>query len=179
MDVTRLSVEDLRPEVLDEFDRSQQTRRVRFDDDGVFVERDDSFDDRWDRERKREIVSELVTCIEEGGVVVGARGDGGRLVGFANVLARRFGPSEEYVELPFLHVSAELRGHGLGRRLFTAAADGARLLGASKLYLAAHPAIATQAFYDSVGCVRARWIATDIYDKQPLDIQLEFGLEDD
>jgi predicted N-acetyltransferase YhbS len=40
------------------------------------------------------------------------------VLGFANVTATRFGSARQYVEMPHMHVSRELRGTGVGRRLF-------------------------------------------------------------
>lgn len=53
---------------------------------------------------------------------------------------------------------------------------GGFVVGAKKLYIAAHPAEETQKFYKSVGCLPAIEVNREIYDKEPLDIQLEFEL---
>ena len=88
-------------------------------------------------------------------VVLGAFADGA-LKGFASVESAPLGKAGDYRDLTCLHVSAELRGRGIGRELFTRAAQWARAHGGKKLYLSAHSAVETQAFYAAMGCVEAR-----------------------
>ena len=65
------------------------------------------------------------------------------------------GSRKQYADLTSIHVSADARGHGLGRRLFLLAEDTARQLGAEALYISAHSAVESQAFYKAMGCVEA------------------------
>jgi GNAT superfamily N-acetyltransferase len=96
----------------------------------------------------------LVHCLQNtlatGGVVLGAFADGA-LKGFASVESAPLGKAGDYRDLTCLHVSAELRGRGIGRELFTRAAQWARAHGGKKLYLSAHSAVETQAFYAADG----------------------------
>ena len=82
----------------------------------------------------------------------------------------------DYVELPYIHVSRELRGSGIGKRLFEICCKEAKLLGAKKLYIAAHPSVETQRFYKHRGCTLASEINTVIFNKEPLDLQMEYPL---
>lgn len=102
--------------------------------------------------------------------------DGGVLAGFAAVTNEPFGPAEEYLQLSELNVSQPLRGQGIGRELFRLACEQARTRGAQKLYLSAHSAEETQAFYRAMGCVEAAWYHPELVALEPCDCQMEFLL---
>ena len=142
----------------------------------------DRFEDDWDADRLVEIETYLRACLGRGGAVVvaleAAPGPGGvehrdAVVGFAAVEAERFGPGRAYVELTYLHVTRPRRGRGIGGRLFVAACSAAEKLGAERLYIGAHPAVETQAFYRAAGCVPARYTHPTVFEREPRDIQLE------
>lgn len=99
----------------------------------------DSFIDDWDHEKKLSVVHALRTGLQDGGIVIGVYQQM-ELIAFANVESNRFGTRKEYVEFPYIHVSKELRGSGIGKRLFQICCEKAKQLGAEKLYIAAHPA---------------------------------------
>lgn len=101
------------------------------------------------------------------------------LKGFVTVDAKALGPDNKYLDLRDLFVSADARGQGIGRELFRAAAQWARSKGACKLYLSAHSAIETQAFYKAMGCVDAKYISLRHVEKEPYDRQLEYPLSPD
>ena len=98
----------------------------------------------------------------------------GELKGFSSVEAEFFGSKKEYLDLSCIHVSEELRGEGIGKKLFLAAARWAREKGAKKLYIAGHSAVETQAFYKALGCVEAKEYNKKHVDLEPYDCQLEF-----
>lgn len=118
------------------------------------------------------VIESLKDCTLGGGIVVGSFINGS-LVGFANIEGRLFGKNKEYVELSYIHVTNELRGRNIGRKIFKLCCEKARELGAKKLYIGAHPSEETQGFYTSIGCVYAKEINEKIYNREPLDIQLE------
>lgn len=68
------------------------------------------------------------------------------------------------------------RRRGVGRWLFNAAADWAKAQGAEKLYISAHSAVESQAFYSAMGCVDAAEYQQSHVDEEPFDCQLEFKL---
>lgn len=167
-----LHINDLRKDLLEDFDRYQETNHVWYKNGAEYGVKGDSFTDEWDGRERREVIQSLKDCLQNGGYVVGAFHHE-RLIGFANVEGERFGSQLQYVELPYIHVSKEYRGHGLGKPLFRKCCEAAKKIGATKLYIAAHPAVETQAFYHSVGCSYAEEINEAILSKEPLDIQLE------
>ena len=107
--------------------------------------------------------------------LAGAFADGA-LKGFASVESAPLGKAGDYRDLTCLHVSAELRGRGIGRELFTRAAQWARAHGGKKLYLSAHSAVETQAFYAAMGCVEAREYNEAHVASEPFDCQMEYAL---
>ena len=56
------------------------------------------------------------------------------------------------------------------------AAEAARKLGAQKLYISAHSAEETQAFYHALGCVEALEYNAALVEAEPCDCQMELVL---
>ena len=65
---------------------------------------------------------------------------------------------------------------GLGRAIFERIAAWAAEKGAQKLYISAHSAQESQAFYRGIGCVDAQWICRLHVEQEPYDCQLEYVL---
>ncbi|MBO9131480.1 GNAT family N-acetyltransferase [Bacillus sp. 165] len=167
-----LHLDDLNAALLKTFNRYQETKRVWFKDNEQYKLKADYFTEQWDDEKKELVIHSLRHCVKTGGSVVGAfiRTN---LVGFANVEGELFGSNKEYLELPYIHVSNECRNRGIGKKLFELCCIKAKQMGAKKLYIATHPSEETQYFYQAAGCIVAVEINQRIYDKEPLDIQLE------
>jgi GNAT superfamily N-acetyltransferase len=167
-----LDLADLGKTFLETFNRYQVTNRVWYKENSEFMIKSDHFIDEWDDKKKRFVIEDLKQCLNKGGAVIAAYDDEG-LTGFANVEAKLFGSNKEYVELPYIHVSYEKRGFGIGKELLSRCSMEARKLGAKKLYIAAHPSVESQAFYQAMGCESAAEINQYIVEKEPLDLQLE------
>ena len=86
------------------------------------------------------------------------------------------GSRAQYMDLSHLYVSQELRGRGIGARLFSLAKQFARGHEAEKLYLSAHSAVESQAFYRAMGCVEAEEYDPAHVKAEPYDCQLECRL---
>ena len=170
-----LSLEDVKDTFLNHFKRYQVTNQVLFVEDNQFKLKSDHFIDDWDDNKKAQVICDLRTCILEGGKVIGAF-EGEDLAGFANIESCLFGSKMEYIELPYIHISSERRGYGIGKKLFEKCCEEAKRLGASKLYIAAHPSVESQGFYKAMGCREAVEINEKIWSREPLDIQLEIIL---
>lgn len=135
--------------------------------------RDDPFVDDWSEEDYQTLVSCLRHTLETGGFVYGAF-CGGRLKGFVSVESGLFGGENKYLDLSSLHVSEDMRRTGIGRQLFAAAKDWAGQHGAEKLYISAHSAVESQAFYRAMGCVEAKEYNQKHVEQEPYDCQLEY-----
>ena len=141
---------------------------------GAWVIREDPFIDDWTEEDYRILVDCLKNTVRTGGFVYGAFVDG-VLKGFTSVEAELFGGDNRYLDLSCIHVSEDMRGRKIGQTLFRAAADWAAQKGAGKLYISAHSAVETQAFYRAMGCVEAQEYNKEHVEKEPYDCQLEYS----
>lgn len=158
-----------------DFIRHQVVEQCLRRENGAWVVRSDPFIDDWTDDDYRILVDCLRNTVHTGGVVYGAFSDG-KLKGFVSVENGFFGGENRYYDLSSIHVSEDMRRQGIGKVLFLAAADWARKQGAKKLYISAHSAIESQAFYRSMGCVEASEYNQEHVEKEPYDCQLEYCL---
>lgn len=142
---------------------------------GEWIIRDDPFIDDWSEADYRTLISCLKNTAATGGVVYGAFVDGA-LKGFASVEPGFLGSGGQYLDLSSIHVSEDARGAGIGKALFLMAKEWARKKGAKKLYISAHSAVESQAFYKNMGCVEALEYDRRHVDLEPFDCQLECAL---
>lgn len=175
IEIRLADIHDMSFDVLKRFNRYQVTNRVIYVKNGSYLYRDEHFVETWDEKKKKEVIESLKKCICNGGIVAGAFNNRD-LIGFANIENKFFGENKEYLELPYMHVSYEYRGLGIGRMLFQLCCRESKAMGAKKLYIASHPSVETQNFYKSMGCVPAKEINREVFEREPLDIQLEFIL---
>ena len=157
------------------FNRYQEVTRCWRKEDGKWILRDIAFTEQWDDGDYAYLVKCLRNTLCQGGAVCGAFADGA-LVGFASVENKPLGSHGQYLQLSSLHVSYGLRGMGIGRMLFARAAELANERGAKKLYISAHSAEESQAFYHAVGCHEAEEYDRTLHEKEPCDCQLEYIL---
>lgn len=139
------------------------------------------FVDDWSEEDYAFLVECLKGTITKGGAVFGAflEQEQGEevLKGFASVEGVPMGSRGQYRDLTYLHVSEDMRGRGMGRKLFFTACQRALELGGEKLYIASHPAMETQLFYRMLGCTEAKEIVKKHLEEEPNGIQLEKKLK--
>lgn len=170
-----LSPGELSPELFAAFVRRQVVTECWRREGEEWVIRKAPFIDDWSAEDIQTLVSCLRNTLNTGGLVRAAF-LGEALKGFVSVEPTLFGGEHRYLDLSSIHVSQELRGSGTGRALFSAAADWARARGAKKLYISAHSAVETQAFYRGLGCVDAQLPDPRHMEAEPFDCQLEYTL---
>lgn len=140
-----------------------------------WCQKDDPFIDDWDEGDYSVLIEDLKATVRAGGFVYGAFVDGA-LKGFVSVHAGLFGGAEGYMDLAHIYVSEECRRSGIGTALFEAAKRWARAQGAKKLYISAHSAVESQAFYRKMGCVEAVQADPAHVEAEPFDCQLEYVL---
>lgn len=154
------------------FIRRQEVTDVWRRENGELVIKSEPFIDDWSAEDYDFLVKCLRHTVSSGGFVYGAFADGS-LKGFVSVEAEPFGGENRYLDLSSIHVSADMRGGGIGRVLFGAACEWAKSHGAFKLYISSHSAVETQGFYKSMGCTEAVFYNKEHVEKEPFDVQLE------
>ena len=115
----------------------------------------------------------LLDCYDRGGFFWGAF-ENDTLVGVSILESKFIGSGQDTLQLKFLHVNRNLRGQGLGTRLFKIAVEKAKALGAKKLYISATPSENTVNYYMRLGCVLATEINPELFALEPEDIHLEY-----
>lgn len=175
MEYRRIGLSELTPDLFYTFERRQVVQDCWRKVEGTWTVVAHPFIDQWGPEEYAFLVRCLQNTICTGGVVFGAFA-GDALKGFVSVEAEPLGVRKDYLDLSSIHVTEELRGRGVGRRLFQLAAQWAREQGGQKLYISAHSAVETQAFYRSLGCVEAAEYNAGHVAREPFDCQLEFLL---
>lgn len=160
---------------LDEFIRRQEVRECWRRVDGQWKLLPIAYVEDWDLEARRLRAGRILRGIRSGGAAFGAW-SGGNVVGFARLALPRFGSADQYIDLAQLHVSEPFRRRGVGGSLFRLACQGARELGAKKLYISAHSARESVAAYRKYGCVLAEEVNQILAEKEPCDVQMEFLL---
>ena len=177
----KLKPEDMDIRLFQEFQRRQAVTHCWQKENGKWMVKENPFVDDWSREDYAELVRCLRHTLATGGWVCGAflsspEEARGVLKGFVSVEGIPLGNRRQYGDLSSLHVSREMRGRGIGRRLFTRAVEFAGTLGVEKLYISSHPAVETQAFYRAMGCVEAQEYQPEQGEREPQDYPLEYVL---
>lgn len=171
----KLTAEEINRELFRDFIRHQVVTMCWRKEEGAWVIKEDPFEDNWNEEDYQKLISCLKNTVVTGGVLYGAFVEGA-LKGFVSVESELFGGEQRYLDLTSIHVSEDQRGNGIGAALFGAAREWARERGAKKLYISAHSAVETQAFYGKMGCVEAEVYCQKHVDEEPKDCQLECRL---
>lgn len=130
------------------------------------------FIDEWTEEEYQKLIAELRETISNGGFVNAAFCND-QLKGFVSVTSDLFGSSRQYLDLTHIYVSEDKRNCGIGKVLFSSAKIWAKEHAAKKLYISAHSAIESQAFYKTVGCIEVKEYNREHVEKEPYDCQLE------
>lgn len=157
------------------FERRQEVTRCWRKIDDEWIIHDVIFIDQWGDDEYTTLIKCLKNTKSTGGVIFGAFFNS-QLKGFSSVESHFFGKNKEYLDLSNIHVSEDFRGKSVGKKLFKMACTWAKMRGAKKLYLSAHSAVESQAFYNSIGCVEAKEYNQEHVQKEPYDCQLEYLL---
>ena len=168
----KLVEDEINRELFSHFIRHQTVVKCWRRDNGEWVIKDAPFIDDWSEADYKRLISCLKNTVATGGFVYAAFHDY-TLKGFVSVEPELFGGEHEYIDLSSIHVSEDMRGKGIGTALFLAAKDWAKARGAKKLYISAHSAVESQAFYHKMGCVEAALYNQSHVDAEPYDCQLE------
>lgn len=171
----QLKENEINAGLLDGFIRRQKVTKCLRRENGAWIAKDAPFIDDWTQKDRERIAAELKNLAGRGGLVYAAY-CGGKLAGFASVSPEPLGESGEYLELTNIHVTETMRGRGIGRALFYAAAEWAKARGAKKLYISAHSSVESQAFYCALGCTDAELYSPRHIKAEPCDRQMEYGV---
>ena len=167
-----LQEKEINRELFLSFIRHQTVVKCRRKENDEWTIKESPFIDDWSEADYKVLISCLKNTVTTGGFVYAAFYDGA-LKGFISVEPELFGEDQKYLDLSSIHVSEDMRGKGIGTALFLAAKEWAKTRGARKLYISAHSAIETQAFYRKMGCVEAAVYNQAHVEAEPYDCQLE------
>lgn len=167
-----LQRDEITPELFHAFQRRQIVTKCWRKEHAQWIVKDAPFVDDWGEREYEELVRCLRNTLAMDGLVYGAFVNG-ELKGFVSVEGEPIGSARQYMDLSSLHVSQDVRRQGIGRELFLIAKRFANERNARKLYISAHSAIESQAFYRAVGCVEAKEYNQAHVEKEPYDCQLE------
>lgn len=170
-----LCADELCRELFRDFVRHQNVTKCWRKENGTWIVKDAPFVDDWTEADYQTLITCLKNTVATGGLVYAAFYDGA-LKGFVSVESALFGGEQKYLDLSSIHVSEDMRGRGIGKTLFLAAKDWAKRQGAGKLYISAHSAVESQAFYKAMGCVEAQVYLQRHAEEEPYDCQLECRL---
>ena len=170
-----VQADEINRDLFKDFIRRQVVTKCWRKENGIWVIREDPFTDDWSESDYRILISCLRNTVQTGGFVYAAFYMD-MLKGFVSAEAELFGEERKYVDLSSIHVSEDMRNHGIGTRLFLAAKEWAGKRGADKLYISAHSAVESQAFYRKMGCTEAQICLPQHTKAEPYDCQLECNI---
>jgi len=174
-EVRPLGMDELTPALFHDFCRFQPVEQAWRKIDGEWAIKDVCYTDRWGNDTPQAVSKSLCEQLASGGQVWGAFLDG-RLKGFCSVDGTLIGSQKQYADLTKIYVSRDCQRAGLGRMLFEKAIQAGRELKAQKLYISAHSAVDSMAFYKAMGCVEAGEYDSGHVQDEPSDCQLEYPL---
>lgn len=170
-----LYIDEICRELFKDFIRHQVVTKCWRRENGKWIMKDAPFIDDWTEKDYQILISCLKnTVITDGFVYAAFYND--MLKGFVSVESALFGGEQKYLDLSSIHISEDMRGMGVGRSLFLSAKKWAKERGADKLYISAHSAIESQAFYKKMGCIEAQVYNQKHVEAEPYDCQLECKL---
>lgn len=175
MEYRELKENEIERQLFEHFIRHQTVTKCWRKVDGQWCIRDIAFVDDWSEEDYGFLVKCLRNTVRTGGLVLGAFCED-QLKGFTSVEGQPIGRNKEYMDLTSIHVSEDMRRRGIGKELFLAAKSWAKEHGGQKLYISAHSAVESQAFYRRMGCVEAQEYNAAHAEAEPCDCQLECAL---
>lgn len=167
-----LCEKEINRELFRHFIRHQRVTDCLRKENGAWVVKSAPFVDDWSEADYLFLISCLKNTVLTGGFVYAAFCDD-VLKGFVSVESELFGGEQRYLDLSSIHVSEDMRGMGIGKTLFASAQEWARKKGAGKLYISAHSAVESQAFYKAMGCAEAQVYNRKHTEAEPFDCQLE------
>ncbi len=171
----KLSEDEICRTLFKDFIRHQNVTECWRKENNTWIIQNAPFTDDWTEIDYQKLIVCLKQTINMDGFVYAAFYND-RLKGFVSVESILFGGEQNYLDLSSIHVSEDMRGQGIGSALFLAAKMWAKEKGAKKLYISAHSAVESQAFYKAMGCVEAQVYDQRHVEEEPYDCQLECKL---
>jgi hypothetical protein len=174
VELKELSLHDINENLLDHFNRYQKVKKLWANKGGNWSLIEEGYIEDWDKNKKSKVIKIFSNTLnEKGGYIFGAY-DSKKLIGFSLLSNKKFGTSEQYIELKYLHISLDYRYKGKKKKLFKLCITKAEEIGNEKIYISANDSEETINFYFNIGCKDAMEINKELAEKEPYDRPLEY-----
>ncbi len=160
-----LSHENFQEYSLDSYQRKHDVKRVYRKQNNAYELVDCAYTEDWDIAHKRQVARSICSNADITYVAI----DEKNIVGFIALKKKLI---DDYMILDMMHVSAPVRGQGIGRKLFEFGKEAAGRYGGKALYISACPSEETIAFYRAMGAELTNNPIREIADKEPYDLQM-------
>lgn len=160
-----LSDKNFHENSLDAYQRRHDVKRVYRRQNGAYELVECAYTEDWDIVQKRQIAR----SVTGNDIIAYLALDNGSVVGF---IALKRELVDGYMILDLMHVSAPVRGQGIGRKLFEIGKEAARKAGSKALYISACSSEETIGFYRAMGAEITAHPIREIADKEPYDLQM-------
>jgi GNAT superfamily N-acetyltransferase len=171
-----LNVEDIKCNLLDNFNRYQEIKRCYRFENGSWTIKNNVYEENWDKNRKDNKTIKFKNILDAGfGYIFGAF-DNNALIGYAVLFNKTFGSKRQYIQLFSLQVSFGYRNRGIGKKLFGFCIEKAKSNNVKKLYISANSSEETIKFYFRIGCKDAIEINKEQAEEEPFDRQMEYEI---
>jgi GNAT superfamily N-acetyltransferase len=169
-----LETEDIKNNLLDNFNRHQEIKRCYRYENGNWIIKDNVYIENWDKNRKDHKTVKFLDILNNGSGYIFGAFDNNVLIGYAVLFNKIFGSIGQYIQLFSLQVSFEYRNKGIGKKLFGLCIKKAKNIGINKIYISANSSEDTIKFYLSIGCKDAMEINKEQAEEEPFDRQMEY-----
>ena len=160
-----LSTENFNMNSLDNYQRTQDVKKVYRKNSGEYILVDCVYTEDWDMEKRRSVAKD----ISSDDYITYLAIENDEVVGFIGLKKDLVEP---YMILDLMQVSATCRGQGIGRKLFDIGKEEARKAGAKALYISACASEETIAFYKAMGAKLTDCPIKEIAEDEPYDLQM-------
>lgn len=165
--IESLSQDNFNAYSLDFYERRQEVKRVYRKKGDGYVLVDLPYIEDWSLEKRRQVAQTISNTEHVSYITL----DGSIVVGFVSLNHKLNG---KLMVLEYLHVSAEYRGQGIGRKLFNLARQEAKKTGAEAIYISACSSEETVAFYMAMGAVLTKKPIKEFSENEPYDLQMVY-----
>lgn len=161
-----LSTKNFKEDSLDNYQRTQDVKKVYRKNSGEYILVDCVYTEDWDMEKRRSVAKD----ISSDDYITYLAIENDEVIGFIGL--KKHLVEETYMILDLMQVSATCRGQGVGRKLFDIGKDEARKAGAQALYISACSSEETIAFYKAMGAKMTDRPIKEIAEDEPYDVQM-------
>ena len=171
-----LKAEDIKNDLLDNFNRYQEIKRCYRYENGNWIIKDNVYVEDWDKNRKDHKTVKFKNILNNNSGYIFGAFDNNALIGYAVLFNKIFGSIGQYIQLFSLQISFGYRNKVIGKKLFRLCTEKAKNIGLNKIYISANSSEETIKFYLGIGCKDAMEINKEQAEEEPFDRQMEYEI---